>query len=71
MARTYKTTQRSQLLLVLTLLFGVFFNYPILSIFNKEVFWGNIPTLHGFLYASWILLIIILFWVSRRLSKNS
>ena len=52
-------------------LFGLFvlgfilFNYPILSIFNLEAFLFGIPMLYLYLFSVWMLLIILIAFVTR------
>ena len=52
-------------------LFGIFIlgfillNYPILSIFNTEAFLFGIPILYLYLFSVWMLLIIMVVFVTR------
>ena len=52
-------------------LFGLFllgvilFNYPILSIFNREIFWFGIPMLYLYMFSAWFLLILLIGFVTR------
>jgi hypothetical protein len=52
-------------------LFGLFllgfilFNYPILSIFNLETFLFGIPMLYLYVFSVWMLLIILIVFVTR------
>ena len=52
-------------------LFGLFllgvilFNYPILSIFNLEKFWFGIPMLYLYMFSAWLLLILLIGFVTR------
>ena len=52
-------------------LFGLFllgvilFNYPILSIFNQEKFWFGIPMLYLYMFSAWLLLILLIGFVTR------
>ena len=52
-------------------LFGLFllgvilFNYPILSIFNLEKFWFGIPMLYLYMFTAWLLLILLIGFVTR------
>ena len=52
-------------------LFGLFllgfilFNYPILSIFNLEIFWFGIPMLYLYMFSAWFLLILLIGFVTR------
>jgi hypothetical protein len=38
---------------------AVFFNYPILSLFNREVLFFGIPVLYLYLFGGWALLILL------------
>ena len=42
------------------------FNYPVLSLFNKEERIFQIPTLYLFLYSVWFILIIFSAWVIEK-----
>ena len=52
-------------------LFGIFllgcvlYNYPILSIFNLETFMLGIPLLYLYLLSVWLLLILLIVFVTR------
>jgi hypothetical protein len=52
-------------------LFGLFllgvilFNYPILSIFNQEKFWFGIPMLYLYMFTAWLVLILLIWFVTR------
>ncbi|MCA9731222.1 MAG: hypothetical protein H6696_15265 [Deferribacteres bacterium] len=50
--------------LVVLFLFGIIvFNYPLLSIFNREIFWGGIPLLYFYVFAVWFIVIALLILV--------
>ena len=52
-------------------LFGLFllgcilYNFPILSIFNRETFFFGIPVLYLYMFAVWLLLIVLIVIVTR------
>ena len=52
-------------------LFGLFllgvilFNYPILSLFNLEAFLFGIPMLYLYVFSVWMLLIVLIAFVTR------
>jgi hypothetical protein len=49
----------------LVILLGIFafflLNYPLLQIFNRDVFFGGIPLLVFYLFGVWLLAIVIIF----------
>ena len=53
--------------LIVLLLLGVLaLNYPLLSIFNKQVLWFGIPSLYLYLFLVWALFIGLLACVMER-----
>jgi hypothetical protein len=54
-------TKRVKLWAFLGILAFCLFNYPLLQIFNRDVFWGGIPLLVLYLLGVWLLVIVILF----------
>ncbi len=52
-------------------LFGLFllgcilFNYPILSLFNRDTFLFGIPMLYLYVFSIWMLLIALILFVTR------
>ncbi len=53
--------------LIVLLLFGIFaLNYPLLSIFNKQILWFGIPSLYLYLFMVWALFIGLLASVMER-----
>lgn len=49
----------------MVLMFSLLFNYPILSIFNKSVFYGDIPLLFIYLFVVWFVMIVLLFYLAK------
>lgn len=47
------------------------FNYPLLSIFSKEVSVAGIPILYAFLFVVWIMLIGLMAFVMERRGRGS
>lgn len=54
-------TKRSKFFVFLGVLMFALFNYPFLQIFNCEVCLGGIPLLIYYLFAVWLLAIVVLF----------
>ena len=54
------TNIKNKRLVGLFLLGWILFNYPLLSLFNKEVLVFGIPVLYVFLFTSWALLIFLM-----------
>lgn len=50
-------SDRSTRLILLFFLFLLLFNYPILSIFDRQALWWHFPSLYLYLFATWFLLI--------------
>ena len=63
MIRTRLTSQR---LAFLFLLGCIFFNYPLLSIFNKSGSFLVMPPLYAWLLGSWVVLIALMAFVVER-----
>ena len=55
---------RNKRLAGLFILGWVIFNYPILSLFNREIFVFGIPLLYVFLFLAWSLFVVILAFVT-------
>lgn len=53
-------------LIALFALFGLLFNYPLLSAFNKKAFFSGYPIFPLYLFLVWGLLIAAVAWVFRR-----
>ena len=61
---------KGQKLFFLFLLFLVLMGFPVLSIFNIEKLFFGIPVLYLYLFSSWFLLIIFLFFALRKKKTN-
>ena len=62
-----KTTRRSAQLAGLFLLGCLFFNYPLIVLFNVRATILGVPVLYAYLFAAWGLLILLAALVMRRL----
>ena len=62
---------KEQKLIIISVLFLILFNFPIISIFNKGGNINGIPTLYMYVFFVWILFIIIIFNVLRKSSKEN
>lgn len=56
--------------LFLTLLFSVFFSYPLLQVFNRTTLIFGVPLLILYLLLGWLLFIWIIYRFSCRLDKG-
>jgi hypothetical protein len=61
-----KTSRRGPRLVGLFLLGCLFFNYPLLALFNVRASVFGIPLLYAYLFAAWALLIALLAVVMER-----
>lgn len=61
---------KSKRLFSLFLLGCLLFNFPIISLFNHEVFIFGIPVLYFFLFFAWALVIAAMVLTTRTLPKN-
>ncbi|MDZ7579310.1 MAG: hypothetical protein U5R30_01420 [Deltaproteobacteria bacterium] len=63
-------------LMIARRLFAIFllgcllFNYPILSLFNLELFLGGIPLLYVYLFAAWTVMIVMIVFIMRAQNKS-
>ncbi|MGH8355084.1 MAG: hypothetical protein ACRERY_16385 [Pseudomonas sp.] len=61
-----KPNIKAQRLVVLFLLGAALFNYPLLALFNRTgLVWG-VPVLYAYVFAAWLLLIMLLAWVIEK-----
>ncbi|MEZ4888518.1 MAG: hypothetical protein R3E32_27575 [Chitinophagales bacterium] len=57
-------------------LFGIFvlffllFNFPLISIFDKEGFIAGMPTLYFYLFGIWMLMIVFLFIIMENKKRR-
>jgi len=55
---------------LLGILIFLLLNYPFLQIFNHDSLWAGIPVLVLYLHAGWILAIVGLYVLGRRLTSQ-
>lgn len=59
-------TDKNKRLVSLFLLGAVFFNYPLLSIFNHKSYVLGFPVLYLYIFSLWLLMIVIMIVISTR-----
>ena len=70
--RSTRTQLDRQVRLISLFLIGLlFFNFPMLGIFEKEDKWGAIPGLYIYIAVVWIGLILASYWVMRDISSRT
>lgn len=57
---------RSEQLLVVFVVFLLLFNYPLLSIVDRQKLWLGLPILYFYLFFVWAALILSIWWIVRR-----
>ncbi|MBO9638431.1 hypothetical protein [Siphonobacter aquaeclarae] len=57
---------RAQYLLIVSVLFGLILNFPLLSLFNQPVIWLGIPLLYWYLFVVWLALVGLMYWYWTR-----
>ncbi|UII22077.1 hypothetical protein [Fulvivirga ligni] len=60
----------TSIFILVFLFFFAMLHFPILGIFNVDISIGGVPALSLYLLASWILLIIVLWWLSKKLFND-
>ncbi|WP_024301672.1 hypothetical protein [Pseudogulbenkiania sp. MAI-1] len=55
-----KPNSKAQRLAALFLLGAVLFNYPLLALFNRSALVWGVPVLYAYVFAAWLLLIMLL-----------
>lgn len=65
MQRPYSARTR-EIWALATVLFVLFFNFPLMQIFNREATVLGIPRLFAFLTGGWLLIILLLYVFVRR-----
>ncbi len=68
--KNMKETLKEQKLLIISCLFLLLFNSPILSIFNIERLVAGVPALFLYVFALWGILIIVIFFNVRELNHK-
>jgi hypothetical protein len=61
-----KSRRRGQRLVGLFLLGCLFFNYPLLALFNVRATFLGVPLLYAYLFAAWALLIVLVAAIMER-----
>ena len=56
---------KSRRLVGLFLLGCILFTYPILSLFNRHLIVWGIPLLYFYVFAAWLLLVVLIFLITR------
>lgn len=62
---------KEQKLIIISVLFLILFNFPILSIFNNGDSINGIPTLYVYVFSVWILFIVVIFNVMKKEPKEN
>ncbi len=62
---------KAQKLVLISLLFLILFNFPMLSIFNNGDSINGIPTLYVYVFFVWILFIVLVFNIIRKENKEN
>ncbi|WP_307140754.1 MULTISPECIES: hypothetical protein [unclassified Siphonobacter] len=57
---------RGQYLIIVSLLFALILNFPLLSLFNRPILWLGIPLLYWYLFIVWLGLVILMYWYWTR-----
>jgi hypothetical protein len=63
------SNERSAQLVLLCIMFFLFFNYPLMRIFDRAWLVGGFPVLYLFLFAGWLLMIAWIYWILRKPEK--
>lgn len=58
-------SRKNRMLAGVFLLGWVLLNYPILSIFNLPALWAGVPLLYAYVFAAWILIVVLLAAITR------
>jgi len=62
---------KEQKLILISILFLILFNFPILSIFNIGGSINGVPTLYMYVFLVWILFIVAIYRILRKEDKES
>ncbi|MCU0325948.1 MAG: hypothetical protein MUF45_11950 [Spirosomaceae bacterium] len=65
-----KDLLKGQKLLAICLFFCFLFNFPILSLFNKDKYFGFLPTLFFYVFAIWFIMIVVVGLIVEELNKR-
>lgn len=69
--RIMKKEIKAQRLVSISILFGILFSFPVISIFNFPELVAGIPLLYLYIFSVWILLIVVLFLMLKSGNKSS
>lgn len=61
-----QNTDKNKRLVSLFLLGAVFFNYPLLSIFNHKSYVLGFPVLYLYIFSLWLLMIVMMIVITTR-----
>lgn len=64
-----KESKKKQYLLLIFILGLILFNYPVLGMYNVPERWLGIPVLFIMVFFSWMLLIVLTFFVTKKGSE--
>lgn len=66
-----KEQKKEQRLLSVSILFGLLFSFPVISIFNTPELLGGIPLLYLYIFVIWAIMIAFLFLMLNQKNKRS
>lgn len=61
-----QNTDKNKRLVSLFLLGAVFFNYPLLSLFNHKSYMLGFPILYFYIFSLWLLMIVLMIVITTR-----
>jgi len=61
-----QNTDKNKRLVSLFLLGAVFFNYPLLSLFNHKSYVLGVPILYLYIFSLWLLMIVLMIVITTR-----
>lgn len=61
-----QNTDKNKRLVSLFLLGAVFFNYPLLSLFNHKSYVLGFPILYSYIFSLWLLMIALMIFITTR-----
>ena len=61
-----QNTDKNKRLVSLFLLGAVFFNYPLLSLFNHQSYVLGFPILYLYVFSLWLLMIVLMIFITTR-----
>ncbi|MBW2612657.1 MAG: hypothetical protein JRE14_15445 [Deltaproteobacteria bacterium] len=63
-------SDKNKRLVSLFLLGFIFFNFPLLSLFNHKVYVLGLPLLYLYIFSNWVLMIIMMMFTTTRRSNR-